>query len=50
MDDEDSEEDQQSLLLKVKKGELEFFKLLFLSAMLNVPSFMLSYLQKINPE
>lgn len=49
-DDEDSDNDQYSTLMQVKKGELEFFKLLFLSAMLNVPSFMLNYLQKLNPE
>ena len=49
-DDEESEYDKHSTLLQVKKGELEFFKLVFLSAMLNVPSFMLNYLHRMNPE
>ena len=37
-------------MMKLKKGELEFFKLLFLAAMLNIPQFMLNYLQKLNPQ
>ena len=36
--------------MKVKRGELEFFKLLFLAAMLNIPQFMLNHLQRLNPE
>ena len=36
--------------MQTKRGELEFFKLLFLSAMLNIPSFMLNNLKKLNPE
>ena len=36
--------------MQTKRGELEFFKLLFLAAMLNVPSFMLNYLQNLNPD
>lgn len=57
-EDEDQEEDEEeeeyaSEDLKTgsgKRGQREFFKVTFMAAMLNVPQFMLSYLNRLNPD
>ena len=37
-------------MLYNKRGEREFFKMIFLSTMLNVPHFMLEHLLKLDPD